>query len=223
LTNLFVTKFISRLIFCYKIILANRIGTGTWVEWTDDQCSQPPTIPSPVFPIDGAFTFARPTFCLLNSYAGGCTNPLTYDLQIASDPLMQNIIFESNGNPEEEIYTCISIPSGSAQNLQENQTYYWQTRAFNGQISTGWSEIQFFHITENACGDINLDQSANISDVVCIINFVFFLAPLPDLGVNSDTNCDNNINVSDAVHLINYIFLSGNIPCDMNNDLLPDC
>ena len=205
------------------IRLANTTGTGTWAEWTDDQCSLPPTIPSQVFPIDGDFAYTRPTFCLLNSYAGGCTNPLTYDLQIADDPSMQNIIFESNSNSEEPYYTNIYMPSGDIQYLQENQTYYWRARAFNGQISTSWSEIQFFKTTESACGDVNLDQSVNISDIVCIVNYVFYLAPLLDQGVNADTNCDNMINVSDAIHLINYIYSGGNMPCEINNDQVPDC
>lgn len=63
---------------------------------------------------------------------------------------------------------------------------------------------------EGTCGDINHDNSINISDAVCIINFVFLTnSPPPDPLFIGDVNGDNHINVSDAVYLITYIYLDG--------------
>ena len=181
------------------------------------------TVPVPLNPIDGENTYIRPTFSINNSFTGSCPNAVTYDLQIASDSLMENIIYESQHNPEGMFQTCMNLPQGSDIGMDVYQTYYWRTRAYNGQIYTGWSEIQSFYTTENACGDVNLDESVNISDVVCIINFVFYQTPLADSGLNSDVNCSNSINISDAVYLINYIYSGGYQPCDLNGDQIPDC
>ena len=205
------------------LYLMNTYGTGAWAVWTDNECDQPPTIPNPVYPVDGEYTYIRPVFNVLNSYAGGCTSDLTYDFQLAEDSLMENIIYESAQNPEGLFHTTFSLPSGSIINLDRYRTYFWRARAYNGQIYTGWSEIQSFYTTENACGDVNLDQSVNVSDVVCLINYVFYQTQLGDSGLNSDVNCSNSINISDAVYLLNYIYSGGAQPCDLNGDQIPDC
>jgi len=73
------------------------------------------------------------------------------------------------------------------------------------------------------CGDVNADESANISDAVHIINYVFVGGNPPDPIESGDTNCDGSCNVSDAVMIINYVFTGGNIPCDTDGDEIPDC
>lgn len=75
----------------------------------------------------------------------------------------------------------------------------------------------------NVCGDVNCDESINVSDAVYIINYVFAGGPDPMPMVAGDTNCDSSCNVSDAVWIINHVFLGGNSPCDTNGDSDPDC
>jgi len=73
------------------------------------------------------------------------------------------------------------------------------------------------------CGDVNDDESVNVSDAVSIINFVFVGGNPPDPMESGDCNCDGSVNVSDAVYIINFVFNGGNNPCDTNGDEIPDC
>lgn len=63
------------------------------------------------------------------------------------------------------------------------------------------------------CGDANGSGSVNVSDAVCIINYVFVGGPEPYTFMAADPNCSGDINVSDAVYIINYIFGGGDAPC----------
>ncbi|MBD3217852.1 MAG: hypothetical protein GF310_06195 [candidate division Zixibacteria bacterium] len=72
---------------------------------------------------------------------------------------------------------------------------------------------------ESCCdvpGDANDDGSANVSDAVYIINYVFIGGPVPACHEKGDANCDASINVSDAVWIINYVFIGGRPPCCMD-------
>jgi len=73
------------------------------------------------------------------------------------------------------------------------------------------------------CGDANADEDVNVSDAVCIINYVFAGGDPPDPIRSGDVNCDTEVNISDAVWIINYVFVGGNQPCDTNGDSIPDC
>jgi hypothetical protein len=78
------------------------------------------------------------------------------------------------------------------------------------------------------CGDANGDGTANTSDAVYIINYVFSGGPPPDVMAAADVNCDCTVNVSDAIWMINYVFSNGNAPCDTypaspNGDDIEDC
>ena len=76
---------------------------------------------------------------------------------------------------------------------------------------------------EYVCGDANDDETANISDAVYIITWIFSGGPGPVPLEAGDANCDGTANISDAVYLITYIFGGGPPPCDTNDDGTPDC
>jgi hypothetical protein len=73
------------------------------------------------------------------------------------------------------------------------------------------------------CGDSNADGTANITDAVYLITYIFAGGPAPDPLAAGDTNCDGSANITDAVYLITYIFAGGPAPCDTNGDGTPDC
>jgi len=73
------------------------------------------------------------------------------------------------------------------------------------------------------CGDANGDLTADVSDAVYIINYIFASGPAPNPLSVADANCDSGVDVSDAVWIINYVFVGGNQPCDTTGDGIPDC
>lgn len=63
------------------------------------------------------------------------------------------------------------------------------------------------------CGDVTRDDSADLGDVVFLVNCVFKYGPLPDPITDGDLNCDGNCNIGDAVYMVNYIFRDGTDLC----------
>jgi Dockerin type I domain len=63
------------------------------------------------------------------------------------------------------------------------------------------------------CGDVNNDASVNISDVVYILNYIFYDGPYPVSMLSGDVNCNGRINMGDIGFLRDYLFSSGAAPC----------
>jgi immune inhibitor A len=61
-------------------------------------------------------------------------------------------------------------------------------------------------------GDISMDGLVDISDIVYIINYVFYQGTPPQLMAAGDANGDCIIDISDIVLLINYVFYQGSAP-----------
>jgi hypothetical protein len=76
---------------------------------------------------------------------------------------------------------------------------------------------------EYVCGDIDGNQSVNVSDIVTLISYVFADGPPPDPPAAGDVDCSGTINVADVVTLISYIFAEDTLPCDPDADGVPDC
>jgi len=65
------------------------------------------------------------------------------------------------------------------------------------------------------CGDVNYDAYSNLSDAVCIVNYVFIDGPPPYPNYAcGDVNEDFTVNVSDAIYIINFVFMGGSPPGD---------
>jgi hypothetical protein len=60
-------------------------------------------------------------------------------------------------------------------------------------------------------GDCNGDDNVDISDVVCLISYIFS-GGTPACLAASDANGDGSIDISDPVYLIAYIFSGGSMP-----------
>jgi M6 family metalloprotease-like protein len=73
----------------------------------------------------------------------------------------------------------------------------------------------FNHVQEPEylCGDANADGTANITDAVYLIQYIFNNGPAPMPLASGDVNCDSTPNITDAVYLISYIFAGGPAPC----------
>lgn len=71
----------------------------------------------------------------------------------------------------------------------------------------------------HSIGDVNCSNSIEISDVVCLINYIFSggLGSCDCIDRAKDVNCDGRYNISDVVYLVNFIFLGGPPPCQNNS------
>ena len=68
-------------------------------------------------------------------------------------------------------------------------------------------------------GDCNDDGRVDISDGVCILNWLFLNGKPPACTATSNTNGDDNADISDATYLLNHLFLRG-LPPTLP---FPDC
>ncbi|KPL04328.1 MAG: hypothetical protein AMJ90_01095 [candidate division Zixibacteria bacterium SM23_73_2] len=63
------------------------------------------------------------------------------------------------------------------------------------------------------CGDPNADGTIDLSDVICLANFLLKSGDAPNPMESADVNCDGDINLSDVIYLANYLLKSGPPPC----------
>ena len=54
-------------------------------------------------------------------------------------------------------------------------------------------------------GDVNHDNSVNVSDIMAIVNYILGSKPSVFFEKEADINHDNSINVSDIMAIVNYI------------------
>jgi putative Ig domain-containing protein len=62
-------------------------------------------------------------------------------------------------------------------------------------------------------GDVDGDDSVNITDGIKVLNFLFVSGPAPYCMPVADANDDGDLNISDPVRLLNHLFLgNGDLP-----------
>ena len=70
-------------------------------------------------------------------------------------------------------------------------------------------------------GDCNSDEDVDLSDALCILNWLFQFGAAPDCQAAVNTNGDSRglLDLSDAIYLLNFLFLGGPAPVAP----YPDC
>ena len=67
-------------------------------------------------------------------------------------------------------------------------------------------EIVDFSVSSNQLGDVNMDSSIDVLDVVLLLNFILeYINPTEDQIWLSDLNQDGILNVLDIISLVNII------------------
>jgi hypothetical protein len=61
-------------------------------------------------------------------------------------------------------------------------------------------------------GDINADNSVDISDIVYFVDFSFNGGPPPPVPSSAELICDGLVDISDLVYLVSYMFQRGPAP-----------
>jgi hypothetical protein len=64
------------------------------------------------------------------------------------------------------------------------------------------------------CGDVNVDAWVDLSDAVCLLNYLFKGGGPPLAFEMTDVNEDGLLDVADAIYLLNYLFKDGPAPCE---------
>ncbi len=106
--------------------------------------------------------------------------------------------------------------------------HYYKVRAKDSQNQySSFSPLMVAHVNYSTLcswqvADANNDGITDISDVVCLISYIFSggLAPTPNAIGSGDADCTDAVDISDVVYLIAYIFSGGTAPgstCDCKN------
>jgi len=73
------------------------------------------------------------------------------------------------------------------------------------------------------CGDVNMSGFVDIDDIVYLVAYIFLGGPPPVPLSIGNTNCLEEIDIDDVMYIVSYVFLGGPLPCDPNDDGIPDC
>ena len=97
--------------------------------------------------------------------------------------------------------------------LGADSVFYWRIRPVTGGTTGAYSRTFAAFLLNYLCGDANADATADISDAVYLIAYIFSGGSAPSPLLAGDANCDSTVDISDAVYLIAYIFSGGAAPC----------
>ena len=104
--------------------------------------NDPPTAPLLANPSDkGAVKSLTPTLSIYDS-TDLDMDILTYEFEIYSEASMTNLVADSGNIAEDQLITSWTAPVS----LTENSTYYWRTRAFDGELYSGWMQAASFMV-----------------------------------------------------------------------------
>lgn len=105
--------------------------------------------------------------------------------------------------------------TGNSYNLsgKNTGTYYYKVRAKDQQNQLSyWSNREKVIVTILKRGDVNIDGSINLSDIIFLVNYVFKGGTAPDPLSLGDVNGDTAVNLGDIIYLVNFIFKGGPPP-----------
>jgi hypothetical protein len=170
------------------------------------QTNEPPDSFSLLFPPDKAFTPRGVHFDWETATDPNTFDQVTYDLYVS----------RTNHFPSNPDSTTIDSNLTISEHTKtlDYGIYYWKVKAKDKYGAERWSDqICHFMVTGiHYSGDINLDGSTNIGDVIFLINYLYISGPAPEPLKLGDVNCDNEVNVADVIFLINFLFNNGPPP-----------
>jgi subtilase family serine protease/prenyltransferase beta subunit len=101
-----------------------------------------PSAPSLNLPRDGSDIETYTPELTVNNASDPNDDDLTYQFELYTDRNLTNLISSSGTVPEGENITSWQVPI----ELQENQTYYWRVRAYDGQLYGEWMTPASFRV-----------------------------------------------------------------------------
>jgi len=117
------------------------------------------------------------------------------------------------------IYSINDTKGGTITNIGNTFSWtptpsQWGVHELEAIVSDGQAESREpFTIEAYFCGDVNHSGgTANLGDIIYLVNYIFKGGPAPNPLVSGDVNSAGAVNLSDIVYLVNYIFKGGPAP-----------
>lgn len=112
--------------------------------------------------------------------------------------------------------TEITLPQTGVYTLVVHADTYYYTGSYDVEVI--WTLPFSQQCYEFTRGDVSLDGSVNLLDVILTLNYLFLNEPQECLEA-LDSNDDASLNLVDPIHTLNYLFSSGSEP----GAPFPDC
>lgn len=172
--------------------------------WVDATAPVPP-VPLAPAPLDGdTITDPTPIFAWggTSAKSGATQTPVTYDLEIASDPGF------TTGLRSYADLSATSMLSPDADSLFFDQFWYWHVSATDGAGNeSGFCATQKFYLEfPYLVGDLDGDGFLTALDLASLIDVLFAGAPVPFPPARADLNCDGFPDALDLGILIDVLF-----------------
>ncbi len=173
-----------------------------------------PSQPQLSSPADGTLlNTLSPSVTLGNSFDSEGT-PVKYNFQISTNSSFTNIVAETSDQTQGSMGTTTWVVSPA---LTAGATYHWRARSHDDFMFSNFTSPRSFVLSPTAvafiCGDVDRSGVVTVSDVVNLINFIFFGGAAPNPLQTADVDCSGIVTISDVVYLINYIFGGGQSSC----------
>jgi hypothetical protein len=120
------------------------------------------------------------------------------------------------------VFELDEVIPGRYEIVVEKNGYY--RGFFSGFEATGknrvddWGSSRVYRVPPSGGvfrrGFVNIDQKADISDSVWLLNWLFKGGPPPECLLAADINADNRNDISDSIYLLSYLFGGGPRPPD---------
>lgn len=173
--------------------------------WVDATPPVPP-VPMAPAPLDGdTIGTPTPTFAWggTSAKASAVPTPLTYDLEVASDP---GFTTDLRSFPD---LTVTSMVLSDTDSLTFDQFWYWHVSATDGAGNeSGFCPTQQFYVElPYLVGDLDGDGFLTALDLSTLIDVLYAGAPIPlPPDARADLNCDGFPDALDLAVLIDVLF-----------------
>lgn len=105
----------------------------------DTPSNNAPTVPSLLYPTDNLLCSDNQLQLEWSTATDEDGDPITYHLQVATDPSFNNLAHSTSGNATSENLTFAKATA-----------YYWRVKADDGQMDSDYSEVFHFYTEGNA-------------------------------------------------------------------------
>ena len=161
-----------------------------------------PPYPFPLLsPADAETTSSIVEFDWATTQDVNLSDQIRYDLYLSTTP---------GFNPDSTTVYDSLVCSRLTDTLHVGR-YFWKVKAYDNWGAERWSN-QTRHLAYFIRGDVNMDGTMDVGDVVYLINYLFKSGTAPNPLAVGNSNCDGVVDIGDVVFLINYLFKLGPPP-----------